>query len=216
MLRNPFDTHVRAIHYQGMAQEVLRQTGIKRGTCLILGCDNGHFAYEIAKQAKDLQIHCIAPDAEQVAIAQRNLGAAGVYPTRVHLKQGDFTSLPYSASFADLILLPNAASLSTETEAERREIWQKYRNASTQERKELIQQAQTKYRQLLQQVCAQALRVLKPSGGVLYVDLSAQSRSLSVGPETLREWMTQPPFDQQHDTIEVTNSWIKLTRGKSG
>lgn len=122
--------------------------------------------------------------------------------------------MPYSASFADLILLPNATRLSTQTEAERRETWQKYRRASAQERKELIQQAQTKYRELLQQICAQALRVLKPSGGVLYVDLTAQSRSLSVDPETLRDWMTQPPFDPQRDTIEATNSWIKLTRGK--
>lgn len=214
VLSNPYETHVRAIHYQGMAQEVLRQIGIKRGTCLILGCDNGHFAYEIAKQAKDLQVYCIAPDSEQVSAAQRNLIAAGVYQTRVHVRQGEFTSLPYSASFADLILLPNATRLSTQTEAERRETWQKYRRASAQERKELIQQAQTKYRELLQQICVQALRVLKPSGGVLYVDLTAQSRSLRVDPETLRDWMTQPPFDPQRDTIEATNSWIKLTRGK--
>jgi outer membrane protein assembly factor BamB/SAM-dependent methyltransferase len=212
VLRNPYETHVRAIHYQGMAQEVLRQVGISRGTCLILGCDNGHFAYEIAKQAKDLQVHCISHDSEQVNTAQRNLSAAGVYKTRVHVEQGDFTSLPYSASFADLILLPDATRLSSDSEAEKKELMEKYRNASAEERKELIQQAQTKYGQFFKQVCAQALRVLKPSGGVLYVDLTAQSRSLSVDPETLRDWMSQPPFDPQRDTIEATNTWIKLTR----
>jgi outer membrane protein assembly factor BamB/SAM-dependent methyltransferase len=214
VLRNPFETHVQAIHYRGMAQEVLRQTGIDRGTCLILGCDNGHFAYEMAKEARDLQVYCVGFDPDEVSTAQKNLGAAGVYQTRVHVEQGDFTSLPHSASFADLILLPNATRLSHETEAQRSEIVQAYRNASAEERKEIILQAQKKYLQLLQQVSTEALRVLKPSGGVLYVDLTSQSRSLSVAPKSMRDLMTQPPFDPHHDTIEVTNTWIKLTKGK--
>jgi outer membrane protein assembly factor BamB/SAM-dependent methyltransferase len=214
VLSNPFETHVRAIHYRGMAQEVLSQTGIHRGTCLILGCDNGHFAYEIAKQARDLQVHCIGSDSEQVSTARKHLSAAGVYQTRVHVKQGDFTSLPYSASSADLILLPNTTGLSNDTEAQKREIWQKYRTASAQEREELIKQAQERYRHLLQRVSAEALRVLKPSGGVLYMDLSAQSRSLSVDPESLREVLIQSPFNRQRDSIDVTNAYIKLTRGK--
>ena len=212
VLRNPFDTHVRSIHFQGTAQEVLRQTGIRQGTCLILGCDNGHFVYEIGKQAQDLQFHCIGLDDEQVSIARRNLSAAGVYPTKVQIKQGHFQSLPYAASFADLVLLPNASGLSTQTEAERRAIWQKYRNASAQERRELIQQAQTRYRQLLHQVCAEAQRVLKP-GAVLFVDLAGQSRGLSVDPESLRQVLTQAPFDKDRDSIEVTNTWIKITKG---
>jgi hypothetical protein len=104
--------------------------------------------------------------------------------------------------------------LSRETEAQRSEIVQAYRNASAEGRKEIILKAQKKYLQLLQQVSAEALRVLKPSGGVLYVDLTSRSRSLSVAPESVRDLMTQPPFDPQHDSIEVTNTWIKLTRGK--
>jgi outer membrane protein assembly factor BamB len=212
VLRNPFDTDVRAIHFQGRAQEVLGQTGITQGTCLILGCDNGHFVYEISKQARDLQIHCLGLDDEQVSTAQRNLSAAGVNPTKVQIKQGNFESLPYSASFAELVLLPNALALSTGTEAERREIWQKYRNASAEERKEIIQQAQERYRQLLQQVCAEAQRVLKP-GAVLYVDLTGQSRGVSVDPESLRQVLTQAPFDKNRDSIEVTNAWIKITKG---
>jgi len=214
VLRNPFETDVRAIRYKGMAQEILTQTGVSKGTCLILGCDNGHLAYEIAKQAGDLKVHCIEPDSDQITIAKENLTAAGVYGTRVHVDQGNFTSLPYSSSFADLVLLQNATRLSNVTEAQRREIWQKFRNASARERKELIQQMQTEYRQLFQRVAAQTYGVLKPSGGVLYVDLTTQSRSLSTNPDSLREWMTQSPFDQQRDTIESTNSWIKLTRGE--
>ncbi|NQV34345.1 MAG: PQQ-binding-like beta-propeller repeat protein [Phycisphaeraceae bacterium] len=214
VLRNPFETHVRSIHYRGMAQEVLRQTGIDRGTCLILGCDNGHFAYEMAKEARGLQVHCIELDSDKVSTARKNLGAAGVYQTRVRVEQGDFTSLPRSAASADLILLPNATRLSHETEAQRSDTLQAYRKASAEERKEIIQQAQKKYLQLLQQVSAEALRVLKPSGGVLYVDLTSQSRGLSVAPESMEDLMTQPPFDPNHDTIEVTNAWIKLTRGK--
>ena len=85
VLRNPFEADVRAISYKGMAQEILAQTGVSKGTCLILGCDNGHLAYEIAKQASDLKIHCIEPDGEQITIAKENLTAAGVYGTRVHV-----------------------------------------------------------------------------------------------------------------------------------
>jgi len=215
VLRNPFETDIRAIHYKGMAQEILTQTGVNKGICLILGCDNGHLAYEIAKQADDLNVYCIEPDSEQVTTAQKNLTIAGVYRTKVHVDQGNFTSLPFSSSFADFVLLQNATRLSNETETQRKQLWQKFRNASPQERKELIQQVQTKYRQLFQRVVAQAYRVLKPSGGILYVDLTNQSRSLSIDPDSLQNLMTQPPFDQSRDTIETTNSWIKLVRGET-
>ena len=214
VLRNPFEQDVRAISFTGMAQEILAQTGVSKGTCLILGCDNGHLAYEIAKQANNLKVHCIEPDSEQVTIAKENLTAAGVYGTRVHVDQGNFASLPYPPSFADLVLLQNSTRLNNVTETQRGEIWQKFRNASARERKELIQQMQTEYRQLFQRVAAQAYGVLKPSGGILYVDLTTQSRSLSVNPDSLREWMTEPPFDQERDTIASTNSWIKLVRGE--
>jgi SAM-dependent methyltransferase len=213
VLRNPFETDVRAIHYHGMAQEILTQTGVNKGTCLILGCDNGHLAYEIVKQAGDLNVYCIELDSEQVTIAKKNLTAAGV-GAKVHVDQGSYTSLPYSSSFADLVLLQNAARLSNETETQRRQLWQKFRSASPQERKELIQQVQIKYRKLFQSVVAQAYRVLKPSGGILYVDLTNQSRSLGIDSDSLRDLMTQPPFDQNRDSIESSNSWIKLIRGE--
>ncbi len=214
VLPNPFETDVRAIRYKGMAQEILAQTGISKGTCLILGCDNGHLAYEIAKQADDLTVHCIDPDSAQVSTARKNLTAAGVYGTKVHVDQGGFTSLPYSASFADLVLLPNAARLSNETGTQRRQNWQKLRNASPQERERLIRQMQKEYGQLFQDITSQAYRLLKPSGGVLYVNLTNRSRRSSVDTDSIRDWMTQPPFNADRDTIRTTNSSLILTKGK--
>ena len=72
---------------------------------------------------------------------------------------------------------------------------------------------QKKYGQLFQDITSQAYRLLKPSGGVLYVNLTNRSRRSSVDTNSIRGWMTQPPFNADRDTIRTTNSSLILTKG---
>ena len=197
-----------------MVQDILARTGIKNGTCLILGCGDGHLAYEMVKQTDDLKVYCIDPNSERISTARKNLSKAGVYDTEVYLNEGDFTTLSYTASFADLVLFQSTTRLSNETDEQRRQYWQRLRSASPREREELLEQMQTEYRQSFRAVAAEAYRVLKPSGGVLYLDVRSPSRSSSVNTDSLRNWLGQPPFNPPEDTLESTHSWIKLTKGK--
>ena len=89
--------------YEAAAEEILKQTDIKRGFCLVVGAENGRLAYELAKRT-DLKIYGIEPSAEKVAQARRSLSAAGLYGHRVTIHQGDLSAIPYSNYFANLIV----------------------------------------------------------------------------------------------------------------
>ena len=89
--------------YQQAAKEILAQTGLNRGFCLVIDGEEGHLAYEIARQS-ELEVYVVEPDAAKVAKARANLSAAGVYGSRVTVHQFDATDIPYSNYFANLIV----------------------------------------------------------------------------------------------------------------
>ena len=89
--------------YQQAAQEILAQTGVKRGFCLVIDGEEGHLAYEIAKQS-ELEVYVVESNADKVATARTNLAKAGVYGSRVTVHQFDVADLPYSNYFANLIV----------------------------------------------------------------------------------------------------------------
>jgi outer membrane protein assembly factor BamB len=89
--------------YQLAAKEILAQTGVNRGFCLVIDGQEGQLAYEIARQS-ELEVYVIESDVAKVAKARGNLSAAGVYGSRVTVHHFDATDIPYSNYFANLIV----------------------------------------------------------------------------------------------------------------
>ncbi len=94
--------------YEAAADAILKESGVERGFCLVLGCGTGRLALELAKRTEDLMIYGVDPDAEKVAAARKALDAAGVYGTRVCVDQADLWSVPHSDYFANLIVSEDA------------------------------------------------------------------------------------------------------------
>ena len=92
-----------AADYRTAAERILKETGIRRGFCLVIDGNEGELAYEIASQS-DLEVYMIEPDAQKVATARKNLAAAGVYGSRVTVHNFDAADIPYSNYFANLIV----------------------------------------------------------------------------------------------------------------
>ncbi len=89
--------------YQQAAKEILAQTGVNRGFCLVIDGEEGQLAYEIARQS-DLEVYVVESDAAKVVKARANLSAAGVYGSRVTVHRFDVGDIPYSNYFANLIV----------------------------------------------------------------------------------------------------------------
>ncbi|TET23246.1 MAG: methyltransferase domain-containing protein, partial [Candidatus Aminicenantes bacterium] len=87
--------------YESAAEKILKETGINKGYCLVLGCGTGRLAFELAKQS-NMKIIGIEKDAKKVNTAKNRLDSAGLYGSRVVVEQWDFSTLP--DYFADLIV----------------------------------------------------------------------------------------------------------------
>lgn len=92
-----------APRYVSAAQEVLRNTGVKNGFCLVVGSGDGQFAQALAQQS-DLKVYCAEADAAAVAKSRERLQAAGLYGHRVVVHHWDLSEIPYSNYFANLII----------------------------------------------------------------------------------------------------------------
>ena len=89
--------------YQKAAKQILADTGITRGFCLVIDGEEGQLAYELARQS-ELEIYVVEADAKKVATARENLAKSGVYGSRVTVHQFDAADIPYSNYFANLIV----------------------------------------------------------------------------------------------------------------
>ncbi len=89
------------------AEHIVRDTGIRRGYCLVLGCGTGRLALELAKRT-DLQICAVESDREKAKAARKALNAAGVYGARVLVEHSDLRQVPFSDYFANLIVSEQA------------------------------------------------------------------------------------------------------------
>lgn len=85
------------------AEQILEQTGARRGYALVLDCRMGQLAYELARRS-ELTIYAVAPDAPQAAAARARLDAAGMYGDRVSVDVFAPDAIPYADYFADLIV----------------------------------------------------------------------------------------------------------------
>jgi len=89
--------------YMAAADAIVRESGVRRGYCLVLGCETGRLALELARRT-ELQIIGVEPDAEKVVAARRALDAAGVYGVRIVVDHGPLDRLPYAPFFANLVV----------------------------------------------------------------------------------------------------------------
>jgi len=82
------------------ARDIIEQSGVKEGYCLVWGVGSGRLVEGLARQS-ELHIIAVDPDASKVAALRERLDAAGLYGTRVAVHAGDplsFGCPPYVAS----------------------------------------------------------------------------------------------------------------------
>ena len=100
---SPYPTDRLAPVYAEAADRIVKETGITKGYCLVLGCGRGRLAYELAKRT-ELDIVGIEDNADRVDAARKALDAAGLYGVRVAVVQGRPDRLPFASYFANLIV----------------------------------------------------------------------------------------------------------------
>lgn len=108
----PRDEHVfdNAAHgkiFTGAADAIVKQTGVRRGYCLVLGCKTGQLAVELAKRT-ELMIYAVSPDAATASAVRRAVDATGLYGARICVEHWPSDHLPYSDYFANLIVSESA------------------------------------------------------------------------------------------------------------
>ncbi|MBI1313181.1 PQQ-binding-like beta-propeller repeat protein [bacterium] len=100
---NPYAADTATEVCRTAAEQIVAETGITRGFCLVAGSEDGRLAYELATRT-DLIVYGIEPDADKVAESRKRLATAGLYGTRVTIHQADYSEIPYSNYFANLIV----------------------------------------------------------------------------------------------------------------
>jgi outer membrane protein assembly factor BamB len=104
---SPFPVDEMTPVYEAAAEDAVRGFENTQGYCLVLGCETGRLAAEIAKRTP-MRIVAIDPDAQKVEAARRALDAAGLYGARVTIVQGDLSETPLPDYFANLIVSEDA------------------------------------------------------------------------------------------------------------
>ena len=77
------------------------------GNCLVLGCENGGLAGELAQDTQWM-IYVVEPDEKKAAVARRMLDAAGLLGSRVSVESWPLDAVPYSDYFANLVVSESA------------------------------------------------------------------------------------------------------------
>lgn len=101
------------------ARDILRQTGAHDGYGIALGMGNGRLVHELVRQSK-LRMIVLEPDAQRAAAARRSFFDRGLYGSRVHVLNGDLSSVQPAPYLANLVvaeqtpkaLIENAQSVS--------------------------------------------------------------------------------------------------------
>ena len=91
------------------AKSIIKHAGVKAGYALVLDCQSGHLAYELAKQA-DFHVVAVFDDAAKAIAARRAYSKAGSHVSRlVATHKAPGTKLAFPSYFADLIVSESAA-----------------------------------------------------------------------------------------------------------
>jgi outer membrane protein assembly factor BamB/SAM-dependent methyltransferase len=101
---SPYGSDSAGARYSRAAEQILSATGVTRGYCLVLGCNEGQLAYELAKRSELILIG-VDNDRDRITRARTLLRKAGVYGSRITLHHvASLDSLPFPRSFANLIV----------------------------------------------------------------------------------------------------------------
>jgi len=100
----PFPRDGRSQFYAEAAREIVKNSGVTAGFCLILGSEEGRLAYELAEQAPQLRIYGIEPDEAKVQRSRERFAAVGWYGTRVTVFTGQPDETGLSNYFANLVV----------------------------------------------------------------------------------------------------------------
>jgi outer membrane protein assembly factor BamB len=103
---NPYPRDELTELYAEAAKHIVKQTGIRKGYCLVLDSGEGRLAYELARLT-DLQIIGVEKNSKKVAVARNALDKAGLYG-QVVVHQFSFDELPFTKYFANLIVSDEA------------------------------------------------------------------------------------------------------------
>ncbi|MBN2595138.1 MAG: PQQ-binding-like beta-propeller repeat protein [Sedimentisphaerales bacterium] len=87
--------------YRAAAEQILADSGIKKGYALVLDCGRGRLAYDLAKRT-EMKIVGLEKEPSELVAARKNLEAAGLLGSRVVVEPWDMESLP--DYFANLIV----------------------------------------------------------------------------------------------------------------
>jgi outer membrane protein assembly factor BamB len=103
IVADPFPADALSSRYAAAAEQILAQTGIKSGFCLVVGSEQGRLAHELAKRS-ELVIYCVEPDERKVQSSRAALLKTGLYGPRVTVDRLDLSVIPYASYFANLIV----------------------------------------------------------------------------------------------------------------
>ncbi|UCG57737.1 MAG: PQQ-binding-like beta-propeller repeat protein [Phycisphaerales bacterium] len=92
--------------YARAAEQIVKQTQVTKGYCLVLGCGRGRLACELARRT-DLKVIGLVDDIEEAAVARNAIDEAGLYG-RVVIHHAGGDRLPYTRFFANLMVSDEA------------------------------------------------------------------------------------------------------------
>ena len=115
IIPDPYPQDEYAETYRLAAQRVLRDSGVTKGYCLVLDCNTGRLAFELAKNS-ELQVVGLESDPRKLEIARERLETAGLLGSRVIVEPWDITDLPLY--FANLVVSDEAILSGTRTSKE--------------------------------------------------------------------------------------------------
>ena len=102
---NPYTADGRAPLFTSASEQILSESGVTKGICLLLGCENGRLAFELAKQSQ-LRVVAVDTDLEKVNAARQVLKSTGAYGARISVRWvPSFSDLPFTRRSINLIAL---------------------------------------------------------------------------------------------------------------
>ncbi len=89
--------------YEETAKEIVSRSGQSKGYAMVVGCDEGELAYQLAQQS-DLNVFLVEPDGAKANAARERLQSTGLHATRVTVVKTPLDKIPFSNYFANLIV----------------------------------------------------------------------------------------------------------------
>ncbi|MFP6616294.1 MAG: PQQ-binding-like beta-propeller repeat protein [Candidatus Hydrogenedentota bacterium] len=105
---NPYGDDATSAMYAKAAQQIIAETGITSGYCLVYGSGRGQLALELAKRTQ-LIVQGVDDDPKAIAEGRNILGKAGLYGDRITLVSTvSLDQLPFTSKYANLVVSDRA------------------------------------------------------------------------------------------------------------